>query len=396
MTDKILWLCHPQFDLGEWNLYMGLVDVIGLDNIVVFPRKSLYFGQVDNYSGGYPEFLRYMYVGGRNPLPVGIPPLAPGEDVIGGYPNTRELPYLVTVGEHSEFTEDQVIDAIKAESFKYIVLTSSNRVCTIALARIREKVLSSGRGLPPIIYIDNGERDEFNEHWWHVFHPKATFKLILTPEVYNKYKNDKRFGSDGLEIHCLPQSSCLAGKEIRTLLDKYHHMLYLKGVPEWVTFNDYDKIIDVYYAMGGTYGKRSDLAGQIENYSINKKNKIIVGTPAVYYDYMNNIAHSKIAVSMRGSGRDSSRYWDIPTWNTLMVCDGTMGCMHPHPFEDKKTAVFYDENRLDQLPGILDYYLDNDKERRQIAQAGKEWLHKWHTNNARAEHFLEILRRYGL
>lgn len=388
--NKILWLIHPQFDLGEFNLYMGLVDIIGLDNIVVFPRKSLYYGQVDNYSGGYPAFLRDIYIKNKGQLPYGIPPFADGEDVIGGYPNTRELPYLVTVGEHPEFTEDNIIDAIKAGSFDFIVLTSSNRICTMALARIRDRMGGIDK-LPPIVYIDNGERDEFNAHWYHVFKPKICFKLILTPEVYNEHMNKY-----GLELHCLPQSSCLAGKEIKVLLDKYHRMLYNVGVSDDTTFNDYDKVVDVYYAMGGTYDKRVDLEKQLKNYGSNKPNRVVVGSPAMYYRYMNLIAHSKITVSMRGSGRDSSRYWDIPTWNTLMLCDGTMNCMHPYPFEDRKTAVFYDENRLDEIPALLEYYLDHDEERRQIARAGKEHLHKYHTNKARAEYFLEIVKRYGL
>lgn len=400
MSDKILWLVHSQFDLGEWNLYMGLVDVLGIDKIVVFPKKSLYYGVIDDYNGGYPAFLRDLYIRNKNPLPQGIPPFQPGEDVIGGWPNTRELPYLVTVGQHPEFIEDQIIDALKAGSFSYIVVTSTNKINNIALARIRDRVGGLDK-LPPIVYIDNGERDSLNEHFIHLFRPRVIFKLILTPEVYNYIK-----GKYGWELHCLPQSSCLAGKGIKELLDKYHRLLYNVGVSDDTTFNDYDKVVDVYGAMGITYEKRNDLIRALKNYGENKPNRVVVTSPALYYRYMNLIAHSKIAVSMRGSGRDSSRFYDIPTWKTAMLCDGVysnelgkwlpMGCMHDHPFEDGISAIYYNEIRLDEIPAKLEYYLDNDKERERIAKAGQENLMMWHTNKARAEYFLEIVRKYGL
>jgi hypothetical protein len=399
---KILYLVHPQFDLGEFNLYMGLCDIIGVENVIVFPKKSLYYGVVDNYSGGYPAFLRDLYrnkSGNNSVLPYGIPPFGDGEDVIGGYPNTRELPYLVTVGAHNDFSEDQIIDAIRAGSFNFIVLTSSNRVCTMALARIRDRMGGLDK-LPGIVYVDNGERDEFNAHWWHVFRAgiKVVFKLILTPDVYQEYKQKY-----GLELHCLPQSSCLAGKEIKVLLDKYHRMLYRKGVTDFTTFNTYDKVIDVYGAMGITYEKRNDLIRALKNYGENKPNRVVITSPAIYYRYLNLIAHSKIGVSMRGSGRDSSRFWDIPMMQAAMLCDGEysnelgrwlpMGCLHPFPFEDGKNCIYYNENRLDEIPNKLEYYLENDSEWLRVSKEGYRHLLAHHTNEQRARQFLEIVNQ---
>jgi len=54
-----------------------------------------------------------------------------------------------------------------------------------------------------------------------------------------------------------------------------------------------------------------------------------------------------------------------------MICDGTMGCIHPHPFENGKTAVFYDESDLYKISEIIDYYYKEDKERIRIAKLGK-------------------------
>ncbi len=389
---KILYLDHPQFDLGCFNLYMGLCEVLGDENVVVFPQKKLYFGQVDDYSGGYSSFLRKLYDKSALALPYGIPPLAPGEDVINGYPNTRELPYFMGRAPHPDYTEDQIVDMVRAGTFSFIVLASSNRVNTIALARIRDK-MGGLVNLPPIVYVDNGERDEYNEHWAHVFQPQVKFKLILTPEVYHYIKEKY-----GWELHCLPQSSCLAGKNLREILIKYYLGLPggsegNRGVPDYITFNDQDKCFDLYYAMGGTHGKRFELMNTMKELFVTRGHFSVINAHATYHVYLNYIAHAKAAISMRGSGRDTARYWDIPLFNTLMICDGTMGCMHPNPFEHGKTAVFYDVDNLKSIGEILDYYLnpEHDKERERIARAGKEHLLKYHTNRARAEYFLQIV-----
>lgn len=393
---KILYLDHPQFDLGAFNLFNGLCEVLGPDNVVVFPYKKIYYGQKDDFRGSYLEFLRQVIRSQQ--LPQGIPPFQQNEDIINGWPNTTpEGPYLITQPERPQYTEDDIVNMLRRGEFSIIVLASSNRVNTLTLARLRDII---GRFDIPIIYVDNGERDELNEHWIHVFHPRVIFKLILTPEVYSQIKN--RYG---WELHSLPQSSCLAGKSIRTILSVYNLRdvpqnvrqdvpdYAQKDIPDYITFNDYDKPIDVFYALGMTYPKRAELMNMITDFARNYPCVALPKPGQYYHGFLNTIAHSRIAVSMRGSGRDTGRYWDIPLFKTLMLCDGTMGCIHPYPFEDRKTAVFYDENRLQDIPGLIQYYLENEKERRQIASAGYEHLRQYHTNKARAEYFLDIISR---
>lgn len=390
---KILYMDHPQFDLGAYNLYNGLCEAIGPENVVTFPYKKIYYGRRDHFNDGYIQFLReYIencYIenckNGIESLPYGIPPFQVGEDIINGYPGAFDRPYLTIFPEQPEYSEDDIIRMIQKGEFSFIMLTSGNRCNTITLARIRDRIGGLDK-LPSIVYVDNGERDEMNEHWAHVFRPKVMFKLILTPEVYNYIK-----GKYGWELHCLPESSPLAEKDIKTLVSKYSHGIIDPKLLDMLDFDDSDdkKDIDIYYPMGSTYDKRGVLSNIITEY-IKKNHRTGYYQHIHYGKYLSNFAHSKIGVTMRGSGRDTTRYWDIPLFRTLMVCDGTMGCMHPYPFEDRKTAVFYDENRLDKVPDIIEYYLTNDKERRRIADAGYQHLREYHTNRKRAEYFLDI------
>jgi len=410
---KILYMSHPQMDTGGVLLFMGLCEVLGPENIVTFPPVKMFYGITDDHKGPYTEFLRQAVK--SEPLPQGIPPFAPGEDVINGWPDAFDLPYLVsqTTELYREYKEDEIVAQIKAGAFSFIVLTSGHRINTIALARLRDKL---GGNLPSIVYLDSGERDEMNEHWTHVFQPKIIFKSVLTPEVYNYAKTKY-----GWELHPLPHSSVLVGKNIKAIFDKLEgdevyelppvgsqeeiarrgtaqHMRQLleKRIPQYITFNGDDKVVDCFYGLGATYDKRRELLDVLHKYFATSYYIGIERPGLRYFRYLNMIAHSRTAISMRGSGRDTTRYWEIPLFKTLLICDGTMGAMHPHPFEHGKTAVFYEENNLKQVPELLDYYLSHETERRQIANAGYEHVMKYHTMKARAEYFLDIVRQNGV
>lgn len=396
-------------DTGSILLFMGLCEVLGPDSIVTFPPVKMFYGITDDHKGPYTEFLRQAVK--TEPLPQGIPPFAPGEDVINGWPNARDEPYLIEqpTGLYREFTEDEIVQQVRAGAISFIVLTSGHRINTIALARLRDKL---GGNLPPIVYLDSGERDEHLEYWGHIFHPKVIFKSVLTQDVHDYILNKY-----GWELHPLPHSSCLVGRDLRPIFDKKEggwelpppgspeeialrgtsqHSIELKKIPQYITFNGDDKVVDCFYGLGYTYDKRRELLDILRKYFANSLNIGIERPGAGYFRYLNMIAHSRTAVSMRGSGRDTTRYWEIPLFKTLLICDGTMGAMHPHAFEHGKTAVFYDENNLQKLPELIEYYCTYETERRRIANAGYEHLMKYHTMKARAEYFLEIVRQHGV
>ncbi len=139
---KILYMDHPQMDLGSFNLWNGLCESLGPENVVVFPYKKMYYGRNDHFNDGYIQFLREYVenckVAGGVELPYGIPPFATGEDIINGWPEATERPYLAIQPEQQEYSEDNIIDMIKRGEFSFIVLTSGHRCNTIALARIRD------------------------------------------------------------------------------------------------------------------------------------------------------------------------------------------------------------------------------------------------------------------
>lgn len=87
-------------------------------------------------------------------------------------------------------------------------------------------------------------------------------------------------------------------------------------------------------------------------------------------------------------------YWSDRIYETL----GRGGFLiHPYikglekEFEDKKHVVFYEYNNWDQLDDLINYYLENDKERENIRKAGHEFVKKNYTYRNRWQSILKEL-----
>ena len=383
---KILYLEHPQADLNAYNIYKGLCEVLGEENIIDFPHKKVYRGEIDLFNASYYSSVRES-IKSSTQLPYGIPPFSPGEDIISGWPikdpscgefNPGGYPLVGLSTRDRTYTENDIGNLLRSGEISCIILSTSHRVPTIALARIRDAMGGLGK-LPPIIYTDNGERDELNEHWAHVFNPTLIFKCCLTEKYKDFYK--KKYGWN---IYPLPGSNFLIG----TNLKKHFKDDYLSS-------NNFDKKYDLFYRFMGI-DNREKVIDICENYS--NENKLInFNNGGIYSEYLKVLAESKIVVTHKGICRETLRYWDIPMFNTIMLCDGTMGAIHPNPFEHEKTAVFYsdsdnEDNIEYEIKDKLNFYLKNETERNRISLAGMEHLRKYHTNRARAEWFLSVLK----
>jgi len=371
---KILLLEHPQLTNGTWMLYEGLVRVLGRDAITIFPPKPL-------FDGKYPSavmklmdirWYRDVYKDLQN-LPAGIPPLSNGELLTANDDRVMisaicPVPPSPDKTDQIPIDEDEVIELLNQNYYDLIVLGNSHRVPTIALARFRDKC----RTLPPIIYFDAGERDEFNAHWWHVFKPALVFKNILTPELLLK-KGTPQVPCD---IYPMPMShtTILSDKS-----DKFNINID----------NLKNRSIDLTSNFGSTWETRRLVQQTVEKtcLSISRDNRKLVTKLDIFTQ--SDLLNSKISVSMRGSGRDTERYWDMPAAGCALICDGTMGCIHPFPFKNNESAIFY--KNLKELDIAIKFLVNNDDERIRIAQNGHNHIRKYHSVEARALFFLGII-----
>lgn len=384
---RILLLDHPQYTSATFYLWHGLKELEALYpgdiSVSCYPFIPTNYDEMAYDYSTLEWFLRLSQFvedckSGKEKLPYGIPPFQPDEYLTA----QREI-YIKKAFLWSSFkkenvieTEEQAVRQLNEHEFDLIVLGNSHRVPTILLARIKERVSQ----LPPIIYFDAGERDELNEHWVHVFQPALTFKQILTPAVKAKGLSATP-GGYAFKIYPLPLSSPLVDKKVAIEgLD----LQWLRGYSRVTS-----KFLQVFYSMSNTWGDRENVTKAIDQLTIKRDLSRVKGCHYPAYHYL--LAHSRMGVTMRGSGRDTTRYWEIPLYKTAMVSDGTMGCIHPYPFEDKKTALFY--RSIDELTELLGVRIDAASDVEAIAIAGQEHLEKYHSTVARAVFFLDILNK---
>lgn len=387
---RILLVDHPQFTSATYYLWQGLKEIEelfpGQFSVSVYPYIPTHYDE-DRFDLKDLEWFNSLNTlveaSKKNAatLPAGIPPFHRDESITSqGETAMHRGIYWRKFNKAALLqTEEAAVASLKNGEFDLIVLGNSHRVPTILLGRLRELVPT----LPPIVYFDAGERDELNEHWIHVFRPALVFKQILTPAVREKGLSVKIPGYT-LKMYPLPLSSPIVGSPGASI----------EGLSfQWLRENSQKsvKMLPVFYALGSTWPERELVTRALDELVLRKNLSRV--KQCSYLNYNILMAKSRMAVTMRGSGRDTNHYWEIPLYRTAMIADGTMGCIHPYPFEDGQTAIFY--KSIPELVSIVEENLPEDgylaMELNRIATAGQEHLERYHSTAARAVFFLDIL-----
>lgn len=385
---RILLIDHAQYTSATYYLWQGLRELEKM-----YPEHlsvSCYPYIPTNYDEDRFDFRRLPWFNWltdlvesskRNvaELPYGIPRFHPTEHLTSQNETFihRGFPWLKLEKKNLIEDEDSAVREFEVKGFDLVILGNSHRIPTILLGRLRERV----KNFPPIIYFDAGERDELNEHWIHVFRPAVVFKQILTPEVMKKGLSLK-IPDYTLRMYPLPLSSPLVDQDIQ-----------IEGLPiQWLRKNsdgskNDSKILQVFYGLGSTWPDRAEVTRVLDGLVIKHNLSRVKNGSYLNYNYI--LSRSRMAVTMRGSGRDTNHYWDIPLYKTAMVSDGTMGCIHPYPFEDGKTALFY--RSIKELTEVVESHLNLPGDVERIGEAGQRHLEKYHSTAARAVFFMDVL-----
>jgi spore maturation protein CgeB len=99
-----------------------------------------------------------------------------------------------------------------------------------------------------------------------------------------------------------------------------------------------------------------------------------------------------MALSIRGGGFDTLRYWEIPTSKAVLVSEQPDICI-PNNFEHGKHALFCRPD-LSDLIDLVRTYLRDDAAREALALEGHRHLLRFHTCERRAEYFLDLCRQH--
>jgi len=136
------------------------------------------------------------------------------------------------------------------------------------------------------------------------------------------------------------------------------------------------------------------------NYLISHKNETKINQLIITYhpgesksllerEYHQYLFESKAGLSLRGTGYDTFRYWEIPSHGAMLFSQ-KVPIVIPHNFQDGISAVYF--NGFEELKKKIIKYLVKSNEWQEIAKNGYKHFMKFHTPKARLKKFLEIVK----
>jgi hypothetical protein len=328
---KVLFVDHPEADYLASMLYMGLCELLGDDNVVDYPYKPSYHGVLHTYPSCYEHTEA---CGSTGPFSWSRPSAG------------------------RAWGRDEVILRIK--EFDLVVLASPRKN---SIRDLRDLVGAIGLdAMPPRAVVDGEDYPDIRWDLYSEFEAQRCFKRELFADSAGR---KGVFGGPRPELQDalrpLPFASTMARRPERA------------------------KDIDVLFLGGGTWPGRYEVCAALQS----DLGAQFVGGVGVTLDlagYQDALSRSKIGISIRGFGYDTMRFWDVPSFDTLLLADRTP-LLKPHPFVDGEHAVYYDDTAhlLRQVRGLL----ADDGTRERIARAGNAHLRAHHTPKARAAYLIK-------
>jgi len=148
------------------------------------------------------------------------------------------------------------------------------------------------------------------------------------------------------------------------------------------------------------FNNRKNLAFKIKN-SINNNNVFVgekgnsgqIGRTSIQNEYFKHMLDSKIVVTCNPDQWEGDyRLFEALACGCLVFVDNMLT-----PFKNKFTdginICYYDNNDLNKLIERINYYLEHDDERLQIAKNGYEFTRKYHKPSNRIDEILEEINK---
>ena len=106
--------------------------------------------------------------------------------------------------------------------------------------------------------------------------------------------------------------------------------------------------------------------------------------------YFSTIKKSKAGISVRGTGYDTFRYWEIPAYGAALISQRNP-LVIPYIFIHGKSALFF--NNFDELKHIIQKYIVNSNDWVDIARNGHTHFLQHHTPERRVQMLLDEISK---
>lgn len=358
---RILYLTDPYPDYLADLLYVGLCRTLGSEQVVDYPYKAVY----------HDPLQRVHYV----------------PQILG-----------------RSYREEEVAALLRDKQFDLAILSSPRRGTITAW----ESLARCG-AMPPLVLID-GEDD-----------------ATLRREVFHRYKCALYFKRE----HRLHRDVGVCGRVRRlstswadAALSQRTHPLPLAVVLETIpTVPALQRDVDVSYAARISHPKRRQAVemlrhapgirfqGGVYAEAEDRQSKLLSGVPRLLMklkgdpvvtaaqrgtklspaEYYALFGRSKMALSIRGGGFDTLRYWEIVASGTLLLSEQP-DIEIPNNFVHGKHALFFQPD-LSDLVDLVRTYASDAQACAAMAAEGHKHLLQYHTCERRAEQLLATCRQ---
>jgi len=337
---KVLYCTDPQPDYLADQIYDGLRAVLGRDSVIDFPRKGLYHPPMSELAG----------------------------PTSGAEVNVDGLASLIREGR---------ID---------LVVVSSTRAGAIKAWQELAGLVT----LPPVVLLD-GEDDR---------HIRDELSRSLRAGLYFKRELPLNAGSDA-RVYPLPFSVTAAELEPLpesardvdvSFVGRASHRNRVRAVRLLTEARDLRFEGGIYAEPTDRSSKLTDswfgiLAAKLRGDPPGQGSSVKLGREA----YRALLARSKTALSVRGGGFDTIRYWEIAASKTPLLSEAP-DIVIPHNFEQGVHAIFCRPDHKDLVEWVR-RLREDEAERNRLANAAYAHVLAHHTSARRASYMLDLCRK---
>jgi hypothetical protein len=355
---KVLYLTDPELDYLADQVYDGLCAVLGWQNVFDFPRKAAY----------HDPGARVGYLGQNPGHTYGL------EDLAG-------------------MIRERQVD---------LVILSSPRLGAVDACR----ALAARVELTPVVLLDGEDDSRIREDLFRSVGATLYFKRefpIGGSRGGPWFKSGGRSDSTDLAGRTYPLPFSVTGaslapvRDVRRDIDisfvgRASHHKRVRAV------RLLKEATDLRFE-GGVYVNTSDRSSKVAESWVGVMAAKLIGDPPARgsiqkiqaEEYRTLLSRSKMALSVRGGGFDTVRYWEIPASGALLISERP-DIVIPHNFEHGVHAIFCRPD-LQDLPGWVRQLRDNEPERQRMVEAAYRHLLAFHTSECRATYLLDLCRR---
>lgn len=360
---KVLYLTDPALDYLADQIYTGLCKVLGWQNIFDFPKKAAY----------HDPAARVAYL-----------PQNPGHDA----------------------SVDDLVRRIREHRVD-LVLVSSPRRGTLEAYHLLAKHVA----FPPTVLLDGEDDSRIRADVYRSVGAGLYFKRELKPAVEarrsglrSRWTVSQGDSDEFSRIHPLPfsvmevpvHSPVAKPPDIDiSFLGRASHRKRVRAV------NLLRRSADIRFE-GGVYVDSGDRRSKLGNSLFDIVRAKLCGDLLVPVtergcrlgteEYQALLHRSKMALSIRGGGFDTLRYWEIVASKTLLISEPP-DILIPNNFEHGVHAMFC-RSDLRDLPALVRRLRDDDAARGRMVNAAFEHLTAFHTSERRAAYLLDTCRRF--